>query len=306
MLRTKKCRGKDLNKLPAVILAAIFTIIGGCTGFSVNMPAVTDNPTEARLPGKVIWHDLLTDTPEASKRFYSELFGWEFQELGINLGFARTVNYTLIRHNGELIGGMVDQSRLDTRADISQWVVLVSVADIDKATDLLEAGGGTVFTPPTDLAERGRMAVVADAQGALFAMLETRDGDPVDEEPVKGGFLWDEIWSANVDDSTEFYKRIADYEVGDQSVGDDGAYRFLSAHGKPRAGILANPVEELPPLWVSYIRVEDPAAITARVEELGGQILLDAQDRDLGGQVALIAGPSGAGIALQSWSPPET
>ncbi len=295
-----------MNKLPAVIFAAVFILFAGCTSFSVNMPAVTDNPTQARLPGKVIWHDLLTDTPEASKHFYSELFGWEFQELGIDLGFFRTVNYTLIRHNGELIGGMVDQSRLDSEADISQWVVLISVVDIEQATDALEAAGGNVFTPPTDLAERGRIAVVADAQGALFAMLETRDGDPADKEPADGAFLWDEIWSANVDETAEFYQSIIDYEIGEKSVNADRVYRFLSTDGKPRAGILTNPVDGLKPLWVTYIRVEDPAAITARVEELGGQILLEVQDRELGGQVALIAGPSGAGIALQTWSPPDT
>lgn len=295
-----------MNKLLAVILAVVFTFIGGCASLSVNMPAVTDDPTQARLPGKIIWHDLLTDAPKASKRFYGELFGWEFQELGIDLGFFRTINYTLIRHNGELIGGMIDQSRLDSEADISQWVVLVSVADIDQATEALEAAGGNVFTPPTDLADRGRIAVVADAQGALFAMLETKDGDPLDKEPVNGGFLWDEIWSANIDDTTDFYKSIIDYDVEDRSVGAESAYRFLNTEGMPRAGILANPVEGLKPLWVTYIKVEDPAAITARVEELGGQILLEAQERDLGGQVALIAGPSGAGIALQSWSPPET
>jgi hypothetical protein len=128
----------------------------------------------------------------------------------------------------------------------------------------------------------------------------------VDKEPVNGAFLWDEIWSANVDETAEFYQSIVDYEVGEKSVNADKAYHFLSMDGKPRAGILANPVDGLKPLWVTYIRVEDPAAITERVEELGGQILLEVQDRELGGQVALIAGPSGAGIALQTWSPPDT
>ena len=137
-------------------------------------------------------------------------------------------------------------------------------------------------------------------------MLETRDGDPADKEPANGAFLWDEIWSANVDETAEFYQSIVDYEVGEKSVNADKGYHFLSMDGKPRAGILANPVDGLKPLWVTYIRVEDPAAITERVEELGGQILLEVQDRELGGQVALIAGPSGAGIALQTWSPPDT
>ena len=64
---------------------------------------------------------------------------------------------------------------------------------------------------------------------------------------------------------------------------------------------MPNPLEGLPPVWVSYIRVENPAAIAARVAELGGRIIVEARPRPLGGEVAFIAGPSGAGIALQTW-----
>jgi predicted enzyme related to lactoylglutathione lyase len=65
-------------------------------------------------------------------------------------------------------------------------------------------------------------------------------------------------------------------------------------------GILQDPIEDLPATWASYIRVEDMSVLD-KVEELGGQILLPVADRDIGGQVALIAGPSGAGVALQTW-----
>jgi predicted enzyme related to lactoylglutathione lyase len=278
--------------------------IAACSSFTVNMPAVTDAPTGQRLNGKIIWHDLLTDKPKASRNFYSELFGWEFEEVGIDLGVFRTVNYTLIRHEGELIGGMVDQTRLDDQAeDISQWVVLLSVEDIDTAVAGLEARGGKVFTRPTDLADRGRIAIVAGPQGALFAMLETKDGDPADRAPVVGGFLWDEVWVEDTGAASDFYRSLAEFDVEDKAVNDRTDYRYLSAGGHPRFGILPNPVEGLPPLWVTYIRVEDPDVILQRVEELGGEILLATQDRDLGGKVALIAGPSGAGIALQTWSP---
>ena len=65
--------------------------------------------------------------------------------------------------------------------------------------------------------------------------------------------------------------------------------------------MLLNPLADLDPVWVSYIRVESPAAITAKVEALGGRVLIEAQPRALGGEVAFIAGPSEAGIALQTW-----
>ena len=73
----------------------------------------------------------------------------------------------------------------------------------------------------------------------------------------------------------------------------------------PRVGIMANPLDGLDPVWVTYIRSENPAATTARVADLGGRVLVEAQARPIGGEVAFIAGPSGAGIALQTW-PLET
>ncbi len=64
---------------------------------------------------------------------------------------------------------------------------------------------------------------------------------------------------------------------------------------------MPNPLHDLQPVWVSYLRVDKPAAITARVDGLGGRVIVEAQPRPLGGEVAFIAGPSGAGIALQTW-----
>ena len=55
-------------------------LAAGCTAITVNLPPITETPTDQRHKGKVVWHDLLTNTPEASRRFYGELFGWEFEQ----------------------------------------------------------------------------------------------------------------------------------------------------------------------------------------------------------------------------------
>jgi predicted enzyme related to lactoylglutathione lyase len=293
-----------VTQLRTLIWMIATLLVAACATVPVNLPAITDAPTDVRLPGKIIWHDLLTSTPKTSQQFYEELFGWEFEKIGLNFGALASANYTLIRHNGKLIGGMIDQTQLRTKADISQWVVLMSTDDIDKAVATVTAAGGTVFTPPTSLADRGRIAVVADPQGALFALLETRDGDPVDAgDPPVNGFLWNELWATDAGAAADFYRHLVGFDIEKKAVSGINVYRFLTASGVPRAGILSNPIEELPPLWTTYIRVEDPAAICARVEALGGRILLAPEARDLGGTVALIAGPSGAGIALQTWEP---
>lgn len=280
----------------------ILTGILGCAVSEVSLPPVTESPTGDHDNGRIIWRDLISDKPAESRKFYSELFGWEFEGVGNLFGLGGEDAYSLIRHNGRLIGGMVNQNRLaDRNENISQWVVLMSVEDVDAAVDRFRGNGGDILTPPTDIAQRGRMAVVVDPQGALLALIETIDGDPEWQEPGYGDFLWDELWTSDVDGSTGFYKILAGFNTEERPLNDGNSYRVLLRGDQPTAGVLAHPFNKERPVWVTYIRVDDPAAITARVESLGGRIYVDAQDRPLGGQVALIADPSGAGIALQTW-----
>ena len=290
-------------KRNAAVMLLLLVLVTACVGTGFSLPPVAGVSGGERLPGKVIWQDLLTDTPQQTEAFYGGLFGWEFEPLGGG------VNYTLIRHRGHLIGGLVDQNRLPATADISQWVVAMSVADIGEAVQTVADAGGEVFTPATSLGERGDIAVVADPTGALLALLQTRDGDPVDAnaDPATGDFLWRELWTVEVDRAARFLTRLAPFAVesieidaADKSV----AYRLLKTADLPRAGVRTTPVPQMPPMWVSYLRVADQtelAAILAKVPGLGGEILVPALARPGGGYVAVIAGPSGAGIALQTW-----
>jgi predicted enzyme related to lactoylglutathione lyase len=181
----------------------------------------------------------------------------------------------------------------------------MSVEDVDNAVTSFAASGGEVITPPTDLRRRGRLAIVRDAEGALLGLLQTKDGDPADSEPVVDEFLWDELWTSDIDSATEFYTGVMGLQVDERDIErDQGAhvkYRLLKSGETPRVGILPNPLEGLGPVWVSYLRVESPADIAARVDSLGGRVIIEAQARSIGGEVAFVAGPSGAGIALQTW-----
>ena len=293
------------RKTRFAIFSLCMIVVSGCASLNVNLPSITESPTGERQPGKIIWRDLLTNDPAASQRFYSELFGWEFEKIGDASNLRSNSAYTLIRHNGQLIGGMVDTVALNGRKDISQWVVLMAVEDLDARTKAVAASGGEIVTPPTDLQARGRLALVRDAEGALLGLLETRDGDPRDREPEVGGFLWDELWTTDVSSAVTFYNNLAGLEAESVDIDADGAeartYSLLKAGDTPRVGVLPVPLEGLDPVWISYIRVEDPAALAARVPGLGGRVIIEAQPRPLGGEVALVAGPSGAGIALQTW-----
>ncbi len=108
-------------------------LITACATANINLPSVTDTPTGEVLPGKVVWRDLLTHDPEQSQKFYETLFGWEFENIGSAAGLSRDSAYMLIRHKGRLIGGMIDTMALNNRNDISQWVVSMSVEDVEAA-----------------------------------------------------------------------------------------------------------------------------------------------------------------------------
>jgi predicted enzyme related to lactoylglutathione lyase len=286
-------------KLSAVLLTLI---VAGCATVAPELPAITDKPTGSHFDGRIVWHDLLTTTPAESQKFYGELFGWKFERPGLSIGIGDADSYMLIRHNGELIGGMLDANILNGDDNISQWITVMSTEDLSAAVERVAANGGEILTPPTDVGSRGTLAVVAGPDKAIIALVQTRGGDPEESEPVVNGWLWNELWTNNVEQATGFYQAVAGFEIEDHAVpGEDHDYRVLKSGDSPRAAIMPNPFERELPVWVNYIRVDDPAAITARVEELGGVVFIDASPRALGGEVAFVAGPSGAGVALQTW-----
>lgn len=289
------------------LLLTVSILLVGCGNLSVKLPAVTDSNNTPSLPGKVIWHDLITGKPEESIRFYSGLFGWEFEKLSIRRGLFKALDYYIISLNNEVIGGMVDQNDLRVDVNLSQWVVVLSTDNLDAAVAKAREEGGAVIAEPVDLKARGRIAVVEDKQGALFALLQTKTGDPTDKPVISSGdFLWNELWTSDAKAAATFYQAMLPYTVVEHEVKNtERSYRVLSAQGEPRVGVMPMPVKDLAPTWVAYLRVADSQsldAMLAKVATLGGSVLLPAQDRLVGGRAALIAGPSGEGIALQTWS----
>jgi predicted enzyme related to lactoylglutathione lyase len=284
--------------LGLILLCSVFFAATACQ--TLDLPPVSDS--DERIQGKVIWRDLLTSTPAESRRFYTTLFGWQFETVdGTPATADSTEAYYLIRHKGQIIGGLVDANYLDLPDNVSQWISVVSVNDVETITVEVIEQGGTTVTAPTDLGRRGVMAIIKDNQGALVALLQTA-GDPPDRKIRVGDFLWDEIWTQDADDATVWYAGIFGYEPGQRdNIDGETSYHYLAINSVPRVGILPNPIIGLEPVWMTYVRVDAAEPITAQVEALGGKIIVDPQPRALGGEVAVITGPSGAGIALQTW-----
>jgi predicted enzyme related to lactoylglutathione lyase len=278
------------------------TQTAGLTWAGLRVPGLSDAPTGQHRPGAIVWYDLLSEDVPAARRFYGSLFGWTFETVGLNLGLARTDGYTIVRHHGRPIGGIVDATLLPVTQNVSQWVPSLSVQDVDGAVRALQAGGGRVLVPAQVLKGRGRLAVVADPEGAVLTLIHASDGDPIATDASDGDFLWTELWSDDVEAAAGFYHDVASW-VAEEFLLPSGIYRHFDTDGEPVAGLLPKPVAELPPTWVTYVRVDDTVAIANRVRGLGGKVVGAPRQNPAGGEVAVIVDPTGAGFLVQRVAP---
>jgi uncharacterized protein len=105
------------------------------------------------------WNELHANDLAKAKTFYTAL-GW---------GLKESEHYTEFTVNGESIGGMIQSH---TPQYPSFWMPYFAVADADAATAKAKAGGANVYVEPNDIPTVGRFAVMADPQGAIFAVIK--------------------------------------------------------------------------------------------------------------------------------------
>lgn len=117
------------------------------------------------VPGTWCWNELMTPDPPAAQAFFANLFGWTFEK---SQGTPR--DYWNIQHQGRGNGGM-----LQITEDMGQvppaWIVYFNVADLEATTKSIESAGGVLCFAPFEVPV-GRIAMVNDAQGAAFALIQ--------------------------------------------------------------------------------------------------------------------------------------
>lgn len=121
-------------------------------------------------PGALSWNELETRDPEAAKRFYGAVFGWEF-EAGEDM---EEMTYYVATVDGARVAGMADVKGKMAGEIPAHWMTYFSVEDAEGAVEKIEAGGGTVHFGPIDIPV-GRFAMAADPAGAAFAVIRLSD-----------------------------------------------------------------------------------------------------------------------------------
>ncbi|MFO1406783.1 MAG: VOC family protein [Steroidobacteraceae bacterium] len=262
-------------------------------------PPITDTPTGTWTPGRIVWAELLTADVGTAAQFYGKVFGWTFETYGPPDDFK---TYTVVLAGGEPIGGMV-YARPEHREKFpsSRWVGFFSVADVDAAATAVERSGGKVVIKPSVLGERGTEALFMDPEGGLFGVIHAADGDPGDYTGGYDQWLWAELWAADAQKMSAFYRGVAPFEVVDGAArGESSGYQLWSG-GYARAGILERPAR-VPTTWLPYVRVRRVADTTAQAVAAGGRVVMQPTLFH-GTQVAVILDPTGAPFAIAEWPP---
>jgi len=276
---------KVLTPLRAAILMAVTAVsLTGCQLTSSELPAISDSGT--KNSGHVVWHDLITPNLAQSQAFYSSVFGWQFQ--------AINDSYTLASLDGKLIAGMAE---LDNKQNASHWLSLISSKDIAAVSEKTIKAGGKVLVSSTEIKGRGTIAVLEDPQGAVFSLINTVNGDP-EAQQTDNGWIWQEVWSDNPEQSKAFYQSLGNYSAQSKPL-NNGNYSYLALNGTPAIGFVKKPDAEIGNTWVNYIKVADVDATLLKVTAAGGLVLMAPNDKVRSGSVAIIRDPAGAGIVIQ-------
>jgi len=279
-----------------VALLTAFLAVTVAATPSPKLPPISEPASDIQLPGKFIWFDLATPAIQQQQAFYGDVFGWTFQT-----PFRSEDQYLLVMNNGRRIAGMFSYEPPDGAQDGATWIGLMSVADPDKAAQTVAANGGSVEMKPMQVAGRGRHALFRDPAGALFGVLRSDSGDPVDSQAEIGEILWVDLYARDIDKMVEFYGPLASYDVRDRDVADVVPGKILSANGVARAGMVAVDEEANRTAWVPYVRVEDVAATLERVEAGGGFAIIPPDERLLDGNLAVFVDPNGGVTGIVKW-----
>ena len=120
-------------------------------------------------PGAFCWADLNTTDRNRAKQFYSAFFNWK-----ITPGEHKSESDYLHIQNGEqFIGGISPCEDLGPGVP-PQWMIYFLVGDIEESAAKAKELGAKFYMPPTMIEDVGRMAIMADPQGAVSALFQPK------------------------------------------------------------------------------------------------------------------------------------
>jgi hypothetical protein len=117
--------------------------------------------------GKIGWIDLTVPDAVRVRDFYREVVGWRSE--GVEMGGYQ--DFCMLPEEGGAVAGVCHARGLNEGVP-AQWLMYVTVADLERSLARCRALGGTVVREPRGLGGQGRFAIVRDPAGAVCALFQ--------------------------------------------------------------------------------------------------------------------------------------
>ncbi len=118
-------------------------------------------------PGAFCWADLSTPDPDRAAKFYSALFGWKVEK-----GEKDPSGYLHVKNGEAFIGGIPPAAHRDPKTP-PHWLSYFMVADVAASSEKATQLGAKMLMPPQNMEGVGTWSIVADPQGAVFALFKS-------------------------------------------------------------------------------------------------------------------------------------
>lgn len=244
-------------------------------------------------PGTPSYIDLATTDQDAAKAFYSDLFGWESEDMPID---DKGNMYTMFSKNGKNVAGLYTiDPKMAAQGVPPYWATYITVADADASARAVKDAGGSVIAEPFDVFTAGRMVAVADPQGAAFNLWQARDSIGAYLTNEHGAFTWNELQTHDTAACEAFYAAVFGW-VPESAEMPTGMYTSFKLGEDYVAGMVQIRPEwgEAPSAWMVYIAVDDCDGAVATTTGNGGSVIMPAMDIPEIGRFALLKDPQGA------------
>jgi hypothetical protein len=251
--------------------------------------------SNAEIRGLFVWHELMTTDPQSAATFYTGVFRWSVQSSGVP-------GYTLWMSGETGVSGLMaqpEEARLCGTPP--SWLVYLGTADVDATVHAAQRLGGKVLKDPADIPSIGRFAVLADPQGAVFAVFTPAVPAPEDAATsrVISQFSWHELATSDPQGALDFYSSLFGWGQGaGHDMGGGNVYHIIEREDAKIGGIYRLQDPSRPPHWLAYVKVDDLDGTVAAARAAGGQIVHEPHEVPGGDRVARILDPQGGVIAV--------
>ncbi len=250
--------------------------------------------------GQNVWFDLMTTDVVAAKQFYSETIGWKTQDWPD----ADPKNpYTMWMIGERPIGGVMG-TPAEAKGVPPHWMAHTKVDDVDATVALAKKLGGTLHKEPWDIPKVGRLAILADPQGAAFSVYKPEEDVPIAAASQPGEFSWSELNTTDYESAWKFYSQLFGWKATEaMDMGEGvGTYFMFSDPDNVTKGGMSNMAKMMnaPAHWLHYVTVDDMGAALDRVKSKGGKVLNGPMDVPGGDVVAQCQDPQGGLFALHA------